>query len=45
MHSRPILGIIVQAVVKIILGFALYGLTTASTIIPKLDLNACDYIQ
>ena len=46
MHHRPILGIIVHAVVyiKIILGFTSYDLTTASTVIPKLDSNACDYI-
>ena len=37
------LGSIVHAVVKIILGFILYDLTTTSTIIRKSDSNVCDY--
>ena len=39
------LGIIVHAVAKIILGFTLYDLTTACTIVPKSDWNACDYLH
>ena len=44
MHSRPILEIIVHAVVKIILGFTSYNFDHCYTFIPKLDKNECDYI-